>query len=315
MRSKSLQIAPARLQRLAERLLRGAGSGSEEAEVVAANLVKSNLVGHDSHGIGYLPEYIRTAVAGRLVPNQKPLIVTDAGPIIVLDGQRGYGQVMGREAMLRGIDRAKDLGACIVSLRNSHHLGRIGAWASMATDAGLASIHMVNVAGHTPLVSPFGGADARLGTNPFTAAFPSSGADGASDAEPPPVTLDMATSKIALGKARNAFFAGEALDPGLVIDSQGYDTTDPGVMFPGDSAIRDGSLARGALKPLGDHKGFGLGLVCEIFGAIATGGTLHLALPLTPRLSPLRSLPSCFFPPPLSPIPLSFLRLPRSLTR
>jgi LDH2 family malate/lactate/ureidoglycolate dehydrogenase len=86
-----------------------------------------------------------------------------------------------------GIAKAKTHGVAVVGVRNSHHLARIGKWAEMAAEQGLISIHFTNVAGHDPLVAPFLGTDARLGTNPFTIGFP-----GFPNGQP--VILDYATS-------------------------------------------------------------------------------------------------------------------------
>jgi uncharacterized oxidoreductase len=150
------------------------------------------------------------------------------------------------------------MGVAIVALRYSHHLGRIGAWGEVCAKAGMVSIHYVNVVGHHPLVSPFGGAEARYATNPYCTAIPA----------PPggePIVLDMATSKIAMGKVAVAYNKGVEVPEGSLINPNGAPTQDPGVMF------RD---QRGALLPFGDHKGSGLALVAEILsGALVNGGT------------------------------------------
>ena len=72
------------------------------------------------------------------------------------------------EAMALGIERARSIGCCVMALGNAHHLGRIGAWAEQAAAAGLVSLHFVNVISRG-IVAPYGGSDARFGTNPFTA--------------------------------------------------------------------------------------------------------------------------------------------------
>ncbi|MBI3452772.1 MAG: malate/lactate/ureidoglycolate dehydrogenase [Rhodospirillales bacterium] len=239
-------------------ICRAAGSKPKEARMVADNLVAANLAGHDSHGVGMLPIYIAAVHEGKLKPNRHVGIVAKPGPILVLDGRRGYGQVIGVEAMALGIAQAKKYGVAIVALRNSHHIGRIGAWAEQCLDAGLASIHFVNVIGRPPLVAPHGGRDARLSTNPFCAALPS--------ARGRPIVLDMATSKIALGKARVAKNKGVAAPADSIIDARGRPTVDPGVMF---------ARAQGALLPFGEHKGYGLAAICELFaGVLAGGGTM-----------------------------------------
>jgi hypothetical protein len=75
--------------------------------------------------------------------------------LLNLDGQRGYGQITGVQAMQMGIERAKQFGVCTVALSRSHHLGRIGHFAEMAVAQGLVSVHFVNVLSR-PVVAPFG---------------------------------------------------------------------------------------------------------------------------------------------------------------
>ncbi|MGI9613567.1 MAG: malate/lactate/ureidoglycolate dehydrogenase [Acidimicrobiales bacterium] len=236
-----------------------AGLGSEplEARLVADQLVGANLAGHDSHGVGMLPTYVAMAKQGELQLNEHVSTVTDSGPVVVLDGNLGFGQVMGNEAMDVAIERARAHGIALVGLRNSFHIGRIGHWAERCVSADLASIHFVNVAGHQALVAPYGGADARFATNPFTVGVPAG--DGT-----PAALLDMATSKIAMGKARVALNKGEQVPPDTLLDGSGSVTRDPSVMFGPDRS--------GALLAMGDHKGSGLAIMCELVGAALLGG-------------------------------------------
>ena len=151
-------------------LVRGFGSEPREVELVTDNLLQANLTGHDSHGIGMLPRYADAYLEGGLRPNAHVRMRLDGGAMLSLDGQAGFGQVIGHEAMKIGVARAKQHGCCILALGNSHHLGRIGAWAEMAVAEGLISLHFVNVISR-PIVAPWGGSDARFGTNPFAAGF------------------------------------------------------------------------------------------------------------------------------------------------
>ena len=239
-------------------LVRGFGSSDAEVEAVTGNLIEGNLTGHDSHGIGMLPRYVEAYQQGGLTPNQHVRTVFDAGTLLRLDGGAGFGQVIGREAMELGIARARQHGSCIVALGNSHHLGRIGAWAEQSARAGLVSLHFVNVIARG-IVAPYGGADARFGTNPFAAGIPLTGSE--------PVILDFATSIMAQGKTRVAFNKGELLPPGCLLDDKGRPTREPrfGVNPP-----------FGALLAFGEHKGYGLALLCELLGgALAAGMTQH----------------------------------------
>ena len=136
---------PAALRQAAAHIVQAAGSSSEEAKAVADNLVMANLKGHDSHGVGMLPRYMDAVAEGGLTPNTGVTVKLDLGSLLTLDGQRGYGQVVGQQAMDMGIARAQTHGSCIMALGQAHHLGRIGHWAEMAIDAGLVAIHFVNV--------------------------------------------------------------------------------------------------------------------------------------------------------------------------
>ena len=151
------------LRATVERMLSAAGSDDAEAQAVASNLVLSNLKGHDSHGVGYLPRYIRGAKEGLIALNAKAAVVAETPTTVLLDGGVGFGQCLGKQAMGLGIPKALEQGVAVVGMRNSHHLARIGAWAEQCADAGLISVHFTNVAGHAPLVAPHNGADARLG--------------------------------------------------------------------------------------------------------------------------------------------------------
>ena len=241
-----------------EAIVIAGGSEAREAKLVAENLVTANLTGHDSHGVGMIPRYVESLLEGGLKVNQHPKIVFDGGAMLSLDGQAGYGQVIGMEAMDIGIGRAKQHGMCVMGLGRAHHLCRIGQWAEQATAAGLVSLHFTNVISRS-IVAPHGGADARFGTNPVTIGIPIPGE--------PPFILDMATSAVAQGKIRVAHNKREKVSPDWLIDDKGNPTSDPqfGVIEP-----------FGALRTFGLHKGYGLAVVCELLGgALTGGGTWH----------------------------------------
>jgi len=240
------------------------GSSAKEAETVANNLVMANLSGHDSHGIGMLPRYVDAVREGGLIPNAALATLLDLGSMLTLNGQRGYGQVVGEQAMQLGMARAKAHGSCIMTLANAHHLGRIGQFAEMAVAHGLVSIHFVNVISR-PVVAPWGGTDGRFGTNPFCVGIPIKGQDA--------FILDVATSGVAQGKMRVAHNQGKQVQPGLLIDEHGLPTTNPGVVV-----IPQSNGLLGAMMTFGEHKGYGLAVACELLGgALTGGGTWHKA--------------------------------------
>ena len=238
------------------------GSSTQEAETVASNLVMANLSGHDSHGVGMVPRYVDAVLEGGLTPNAQIQTVLDIGSMLTLNGQRGFGQVIGEQAMMLGMARARAHGSCIMALGDSHHLGRIGHFAEMAVAEGLVSLHFVNVMSR-PVVAPWGGTDGRFGTNPCCIGIPLAGRA--------PFILDFATSRVAQGKMRVAHNQGKEVAPGLLIDERGQPTTRPGVVVMPQA----GGLF-GALMPFGEHKGYGLAVACELLGgALTGGGTWH----------------------------------------
>ncbi len=246
------------LARAIEAIVAAGGSDDREAKLVAENLVTANLTGHDSHGVGMIPRYVESLLEGGLRINQHPTMVFDGGALLSLDGQQGYGQVIGLEAMEIGIARAKQHGLCVMGLGRSHHLCRIGQWAEQAVAAGLISLHFTNVISRS-IVAPYAGADARFGTNPVTIGIPIPGE--------PPFILDMATSAVAQGKIRVAHNKAEKVPPEWLIDDHGNPTAEPryGVIEP-----------FGALRTFGLYKGYGLAVVCELLGgALTGGGTWH----------------------------------------
>jgi uncharacterized oxidoreductase len=249
-------ISAGSLTQLLTLILQRAGVESERARICAEHLVTANLKGHDSHGVGMAPSYVNWIRAGKLVPNARPKVIQDRGAVMVVDGQFGLGQPVARETMELAIGRAKEIGIACVALRNSCHIGRIGAYGEQCADAGLVSMHHVNVVGAGPTVAPFGGREARMLTNPYCCAVPRRSGEH--------IVLDFATSAVAMGKLRVAFMNGEAAPAGALVDAEGRPTTDPRTFYR--------SEARSLLLPFGLHKGGGMQILCELLGGALAGG-------------------------------------------
>ena len=255
-----LLIDAAELTMTTGRVFAAAGSAESEAEIIAGHLVEANLKGHDSHGVGMIPSYLRNLGGGKVKPNEPGRIVSDSGSMLVYDGERGYGQIVARAATELAIERAKASGVAVVALRNAHHIGRVGTYGEMCAAAGLVSLHFVNITDQRPAVAPWRGSDGRFGTNPLCIALPGPAPDR-------PIIADMATSRIAMGKVRVARNKGEEVAPGTLLDAEGKPTTDPHVMY---------RRPRGALMTFGEHKGYALAFICEMLaGAVTGSGTMR----------------------------------------
>ena len=245
-------------------ILEAAGAPANKARLVSEHLVEANLKGHDSHGIGMVSSYVRSMLAGLVDVNKDAELINDAGAVLSFDGGTGFGRVVGMQAIDAGIERAKDHGVCVVALGNASHLGRIGVFGERCSEAGMVSMHYVNVVGHDPMVVAYGGRDRRFVTNPFCCTVPRD--DGNH------VILDMATTTVAAGKVRVAMMKGVEVPDESLVDASGNPTNDPNAMW------KDG----GAMRPFGKHKGYGLMVMCELLGG-ALGG-LFTMQPGNPRL-------------------------------
>lgn len=240
------------------------GCSAAESERIARYLVAANLTGHDSHGVIRVPRYVGMLAKDEVRRDVTAAVVTDTPAFALVDGGYGFGQTVGPQAVQLGIDKALKGGVAVVGLRHAGHLGRIGEWAEMAADAGLCSLHFVNVAG-SELVAPFGGVERRFSTAPFAAGFLVPGRA--------PVILDFATSLVAEGKVLVAANGGKPLPEGALIEPDGTLSRDPDTLYgpavPG--AARNAQNGLGAIRAFGEHKGSGLALICELVAGALTG--------------------------------------------
>ncbi len=241
------------LVHLASTILSGFGCMEAESTIVAEHLIKANLSGHDSHGIGMLPTYGKQVADGNLIPNQTPEIASTMGAVIVIDAKRGFGHHMAILALDEAIKSCRDNKVTVLGLRNAGHVSRAGHYSEYCAQHGLISLHFVNVWGHAPIVAAHGSCEPSFSTNPISIGIPVNG-----DAKP---MLDLATSTVAFGKVRVAHNRGEKVPLGWIIDDAGTPTDDPSPIW------RDRT---GALTPFGQHKGSGLAIFVELLaGAIA----------------------------------------------
>jgi uncharacterized oxidoreductase len=242
----------------------GAKCSPEEGMRVSASLVDANLVGHDSHGVVRVPRYINATLEGIVKGDQTVNVLTDTPVLAVVDGKGGFGQTVTPQAVRIGIEKCKAMGVALIALRNAAHIGRVGDYAQMAADAGLVSIHFVNVPGSV-LVAPYGGVDRRISTAPFCVGIPRGEGDT--------IILDFATSVVAEGKVLVASQGGKPLPEHAMIGPDGTVSGDPHQLY-GDyeqGGARDYRQGKGAIRAMGDHKGSGLAVMCELLGGSLTG--------------------------------------------
>src|SRR5437867_9296550 len=249
------KIAAERLEEIGRALFVAAGAPAEEAVLVMHHIVGANLVGHDSHGVIQIPTYIERIKVGHIVPGAPWVIVKESPTTTVVDGHWGFGYSVNERAMRLTIDKAEKGSVAAATVFRQGHIGRLSSYTQMAARAGMIGLITADSGRSPKAVAPFGGREARLGTNPISIAIPS-------DLEGP-LYLDMATSAVAAGKIALSVARGEQSPQGWIIDAEGRHTTEPSQYPKG-----------GALLPLGGsegYKGSGLAAMVEVLCGLLTG--------------------------------------------
>lgn len=229
------------------------------AQRIADSLVESNLVGHDSHGVLRVPEYVERIQAGTLQLHGEVKLLHETASTALIDCQWNLGQVAVPQGLELAMTKARTTGIGMVVLGHCDHTGRVGEYVVSAAQQDL--IGQLVCHGSLPggIVAPFGGARRALGANPMAWALPV--------ADRPPLFFDFATSAVAHGKLQVAADKGELVPEGWIIDKHGHPTRNPHDQFDD-----------GAILPFGGHKGYALSVMIELLG----GGLSGAGFPLLP---------------------------------
>jgi LDH2 family malate/lactate/ureidoglycolate dehydrogenase len=246
--SSTKLLMPETLHAACLTLLRTVDVPEDQARIVADVLVRADLRGTTSHGVLRLPAYIHKIQAGLLKPHTPWTCLRETPTTALYDAGMGLGPVAGLWGMKEAIKRAGQFGISAVGVRNASHFGIAAYYTLQAVEAGLIGVAISNAAAS---MAPWGGVEARLGTNPICVAIPTQ--------DEIPLVLDMAASVVARGKIRLAQHEGHPIPQGWALDSEGQPTTDPQVAI------------EGTLLPIGGPKGYGIALVNDILAGILTG--------------------------------------------
>src|ERR1700730_7128364 len=212
------KIPAERLIEIGQALFVAAGTPPEEAELVIRPIVGAQLVGHGSHRVIQIPTYIERIKVGHIVPGAPWTIVQESPTTTVVDGHWGFGYVANERAMKLTIEKAKSANVAAGTGVRQGHIARVASYPLMAAREGMIGIATADSGRSPKAVAPFGGREARLGTNPISIAMPSD-LDG-------PLYLDMATSAAAADKIALSFARNTPVPPGWIIDREGNPTPD-----------------------------------------------------------------------------------------
>lgn len=250
--SEPIHVSVEQLYQIAFDTLISFGFNEEESRHGAEVLFASDVRGVDSHGVARLEFYDTMISKGMINKNAKLQVIAETAAAAYLDAQNGLGIVMAPQAMDKCIEKAKQAGIGMVSVKNGGHFGIAGYYAQKAAEQGMIGITFANSA---PVMTAFGGRGTVLGNSPVSISFPK-GADGKDN-----VMLDMACSEVAYGKIQIADRKGEKLPQGWAVDEFGLHTVDP----------QDVLSRPGSLLPFGGPKGYCLAVLLEMMAAVLPG--------------------------------------------
>lgn len=252
------RVSAARLTTFAADLLSAAGLDSDKSDVVAAVLVEADLLGHTTHGLALLPDYLEEIVQGRMTAEGEPAFLSQSPGSLVWDGLRLPGPwLVTRAAEIAG-ERAALSGTFSVVIRRSHHIACLAAYLRSVTDRGLM-IMIASSDPNTASVAPFGGTRRLITPNPLAVGIPTGGM---------PILIDISMSTTTNAMTARAWAENCPLPGAWILDAKGKATDDAEAFF---------SDPPGSILPLGGldlgYKGFALGLMIEaLTGALGGFG-------------------------------------------
>ncbi|QVQ53041.1 Ldh family oxidoreductase [Spiractinospora alimapuensis] len=249
----SQRVAPrsvAAMHSFVTTILRSHGAPPTTADPVARHMLWADRRGTETHGLVRLPAYVERVRRGTLDPTARPHVEARHGAVTTVDANHGFGHAAADYAMNHALERSRSDGVGVTTVRRSGHFGAAGAYAAMAATQGAVGIAMTNAA---PLMAPTGGRERRVGNNPIAVAVPFSEF---------PIVLDIAMSAVAAGRVMLAARRGESIPDSWGADRRGRPTTDPHEVLAGG----------GLLRPVADHKGYGLALVVDLLTSVLGGG-------------------------------------------
>ncbi|MHA6622642.1 Ldh family oxidoreductase [Pseudonocardia sp. DLS-67] len=246
------------------RILSAWGMPDDLAGTTVTAMVDTDLAGIDSHGIQMLTSYESLLRSGHLQPAARPEVVRETPVSAVIDGRGGLGHPAAAAGMQRAVDKAREVGVGLVAVRNSHHFGAAGHYATMAAEQGM--IGLVGTTTRKIVMVPTRGTLPRLGTNPLAFAAPTGPGR-------PPFLLDMSTTTVAVNKVSVYDLNERPLPPGWVLDGDGRSLTDATAALRQIDDALGGLTALGGDPERGGHKGYGLGVIVQILAGTLTGSS------------------------------------------
>ena len=233
-----------------------------DAVSLAAVVTHSDFTGTYSHGLSRLCIYLRQYMAGALVAQPEWKVIKDEGAAISYDCGGGSGIVAVNTVYDEVLKRARKYGVAAGTGSHSATIGRGGSDGPRRAADNVLGIVMSNT---YPCQAPFLGADRLIGTNPIIMGAPTSNPER-------PIVIDISTSGVAIGKVQAYRRENKQMPEGWANDYDGVPTTDPHKAY--------------VVRPMGDHKGYGLATFVDLFGGCLAGAKVSAEIPFVENMEP-----------------------------
>ncbi|MDR2510005.1 MAG: Ldh family oxidoreductase [Spirochaetaceae bacterium] len=260
--SKYSEIDSQAMRDFCASLFHSYGFNIYDSNIITDVLLSADFAGIESHGVQRIVRYDQEISSGCVDVKAAAHLLCETPVSAMLDGRKAMGQLTAAAAMDIACDKAQAHGFGVVTARNSNHIGICGYYAERAAARELLGICMTNT---EAIAVPVFGSEGMLGTNALSCAMPAEGA---------PFSFDISTTVVPRGKIEVYAKNGARLPRGWAVDTDGAETTDAKLVVQNiiDKA-GGGILPLGGADALhGGHKGFGLGIIVEIFTGIFSGG-------------------------------------------
>jgi len=269
------KIDTEKLRSFCEKVFASYGLSAGDSGVVTDVLLRADLYGIESHGVQRLIRYHNEIKSGLVDVNGKPEIVHESPISAVMDAHKAMGQLAGVRAMELAIKKAQTSGCGMVSVKNSNHYGIAGYYSNMAAEKDLLGICMTN---SEAIGVPTFGRQAMIGTNPIALAMP---------ADPVNFSYDAATTVVPRGKLEVYNKNSKPLPEQWALDSAGNSSTNAAEVLQNIIKKAGGGIAPlgGVGELFGGHKGYGLGIIVDLFTAVFSGGLTSNYVNITPGLN------------------------------
>ena len=256
------QLDTAKALAFCEALFRSYGFTADESKIISDVLLRADLYGIESHGIQRLVRYHDEITSGQVDPRAKTEIVHESAISAVIDANKAMGQLSAVYAMKLAIQKAREHGCGMVTVRNSNHYGIAGYYAEMALPEDLIGVSMTNT---EAICVPTFGSQAMTGTNAIALSMP---------ADPVAFSYDASTTVVPRGKLEVYRKTGQPLPDLWALDADGKPCTDAAIVIDNIIAKSGGGIAPlGGVGVLhGGHKGYGLSVIVDLFSAVFSGG-------------------------------------------